>query len=91
MLVDDGRLALREAGQQFVQARVLVHTFAATPFNEVSAQGIAAAARARRAGENAMVELSTRRRGLAVATLVILAFLFALGLKIRRLPEPPAS
>jgi predicted CXXCH cytochrome family protein len=91
MLVDDGRLALRESRQQLVQARVLLHTFAAMPFNDVSAQGIAAAARARRAGENAMVELSTRRRGLAIATLIILAFLFALGLKIRRLPEPPPA
>jgi hypothetical protein len=36
-----------------------------------------------------MRELQVRRRGLAVATLVILAFLLTLWLKIQRLPLSP--
>lgn len=89
MLVDDGRVALREARQHQVQSRVLVHAFAAAPFVEASAQSVAAAQRAREAGDAALRELDVRRRGLAVATLLILAFLVALGLKIRRLRETP--
>jgi predicted CXXCH cytochrome family protein len=89
MLVDEGRLALREARQHQVQSRVLVHAFAAAPFAEAAGQGIAAAQRAHDAGEAAMRELDVRRRGLAVATLLVLAFLVTLWMKIRRLPAEP--
>jgi hypothetical protein len=34
-----------------------------------------------------MREIEVRRRGLAVATLLVLAFLVTLWLKIRRLPD----
>jgi len=86
MLVDQGRSALRDAREHEVQSRVLVHTFAAEPFTRTSAEGAAAARRAQDAGNAAMRELDVRRRGLGVATLLILAFLVTLGLKIRRLP-----
>jgi predicted CXXCH cytochrome family protein len=86
MLVDDGRLALRDARQHQVQSRVLVHAFAAGPFAEAAAQGVTAAQRARDAGTAAMQELDVRRRGLAVATLLVVAFLVTLWFKIRRLP-----
>jgi len=86
MLVDQGRSALRDAREHEVQSRVLVHTFAAEPFTMTSAEGAAAARRAQDAGNAAMRELEVRRKGLGVATLLILAFLATLGLKIRRLP-----
>ena len=86
MLVDEGRTAQREAREHQVQSRVLVHAFAAAPFAERAAAGIASARRAHEAGEAALQELQVRRRGLAVATLLVLAFLVTLGLKIRRLP-----
>lgn len=89
MLVDDGRLALREARQHQVQSRVLVHAFAAAPFGEAAGNGVTAARRAHAAGEAAMQELDVRRRGLAVATLLVLAFLVTLWVKIRRLPVEP--
>jgi predicted CXXCH cytochrome family protein len=89
MLVDEGRAALRDAREHQVQTRVLVHSFAAKPFGEAAGLGIGSASRAREDGEAAMRELQVRRRGLAVATLVILAFLVALWLKIRRLPLGP--
>jgi predicted CXXCH cytochrome family protein len=89
MLVDEGRAALRDAREHQVQSRVLVHAFAAQPFGETAAQGIMSAVRAQEDGDAAMRELQVRRRGLAVATLVILAFLFTLWLKIRRLPLSP--
>ena len=88
MLVDEGRLAFREARERQVQSRVLVHAFAAASFSTTAAAGLASARRAREAGDAAMQELQVRRRGLAVATLLVLAFLVTLGLKIRRLPPP---
>lgn len=87
MLVDDGRLALRKARDLQLHSRVLVHAFAPQPFADRVAEGVTAAGRAQAAGEGAMRELQIRRRGLAVATLLVLAFLVTLGLKIRRLPD----
>jgi hypothetical protein len=86
MLLDQGRTALREASEHQVQSHVLLHGFAAAPFAERAAAGIASAQRAQEAGDAALQELQVRRRGLAVATLLLLAFLVTLGLKIRRLP-----
>lgn len=88
MLVDEARVALQEAREQQIQSRVLVHAFADKPFADVAARGAEAAARAQQAGERALAELQTRRRGLAVATLFIVGFLITLGLKIRRLDRP---
>ncbi len=86
MLVDQGRSALRDAREHEVQSRVIVHTFAAEPFTRTSVEGAVAARRAQDAGNAAMRELDVRRKGLGAATLLILAFLVTLGLKIRRLP-----
>jgi predicted CXXCH cytochrome family protein len=87
MLVGEGRLALREARDHQLHSRVLVHAFAAKPFADMAAQGVTAARRAQEAGDAAMREIEVRRRGLAVATLLVLAFLVTLWLKIRRLPD----
>jgi predicted CXXCH cytochrome family protein len=91
MLVDNGRAALREAREHQIHARVLVHAFATGPFAATSDQGTAAARRAQTEGEDAMNELQFRRRGLVVATLVIIGFLVTLGLKIRGLPDTGSS
>jgi predicted CXXCH cytochrome family protein len=87
MLVDDGRLALRDARDRQLHSRVLVHAFAPRPFADIAAEGISATRRAQDAGDAAMREIEVRRRGLAVATAVILAFLLTLWWKIRRLTE----
>ena len=86
MLVDEGRLAFREAREHQVQSRVLLHTFAPAQISKTSAEGVASAQRAHEAGEAALRELQVRRMGLAIATLLVVAFLIALGLKIRSLP-----
>ena len=85
MLVDDGRAALREAKEHQIQARVLVHTFATTPFQNIANQGLRTAGQAQVVGEAALRELQVRRRGLLGATIVILGFLVTLAVKIRRL------
>ena len=86
MLVEDGKLALHNAAEAHVRMRVLVHTFAGPPFDEVLKEGVTAADQAHTVGTDAMNELRYRRRGLAVATVVILGFLVTLFVKIRRLP-----
>lgn len=86
MLVDEGRAAWREAREHQVQSRVLVHAFAVKPFADAATQGMAAARRGEDVGAAAMRDLQIRRRGLGVATLLVVVFLAALWLKIRRLP-----
>jgi predicted CXXCH cytochrome family protein len=88
MLVEDARLAVQEAREQHVQARVAIHTFTDEPFAGIAAKGLEAAQRAERAGHAALEELQSRRRGLAIATLLIVGFLATLWVKIRRLPVP---
>jgi len=86
MLVDDGLLALREAVQHQILGRVAVHSFTLEPIVKEADLSLAKAAEAEEAGYAALAELQYRRRGLAVATLVILGFLVVLGITIRRLP-----
>jgi predicted CXXCH cytochrome family protein len=90
MLVDEGQRALRAAREQQVQARVLVHAFAAEPLGAAAAEGAAAARRALDAGEAAARELQVRRTGLGITTLLIIGFLITLWIKIRRLPDLPS-
>jgi predicted CXXCH cytochrome family protein len=89
MLVDSARLAVQEAHEQRVQSRVAIHTFTDQPFTEIVATGLEAARRAEQAGQSALEELQNRRRGLGIATLLIVGFLVTLWVKIRRLPVPP--
>ena len=84
MLVDDGRAALRDARDHQIHSRVLVHAFATKPFADMAGQGLAAARQSQRVGEGALHELQVRRRGLLVATVVILGFLVTLWFKMRR-------
>jgi predicted CXXCH cytochrome family protein len=86
MLVDEGRLVLREAHERQILARVTVHAFSAKPFTETASPGVAEAARAEAIGAGALQELQFRRKGLAVATVLIVGFLVTLWVKIRRLP-----
>jgi predicted CXXCH cytochrome family protein len=87
MLVEDGTRALHDAAEAHVRLRVLVHTFASPPFDEVLKEGLTAADHAKSVGDDAMGELQYRRRGLALATLLILGFLATLYFKIRSLPK----
>jgi len=89
MLVDDGRTALREAREHQIQARVLVHAFAAQPFEDMAGQGLRLSRASQGIGQRALDEIQVRRRGLLAAVLVILAFLVTLGFKIRRLSADP--
>ena len=69
-----------------IEARVAVHAFAAKPFSTAADAGVKQATLAEQVGTQALADLQFRRKGLAVATVLILGFLITLGLKIRRLP-----
>jgi predicted CXXCH cytochrome family protein len=87
MLVDDGHAALREARQQQVLARLSIHAFAPGPITEPAGAALKSASTAAAIADAALEELQLRRRGLAVATIVIIGFLITLWIKIRRLPK----
>jgi predicted CXXCH cytochrome family protein len=85
MLVDDGRAALREARAHEIHSRVLAHTFATKPFQDMAGQGFRAARDAQAVAERALHDLQVRRLGLLGATSVIVGFLVTLWFTIRRL------
>jgi predicted CXXCH cytochrome family protein len=85
MLVDEGRTAMEEANEHRIHARVTVHAFALRPFDDMTKEALASVAHAERVGDEAMTELAYRRRGLIIATALILGFLVTLGWKIRDL------
>jgi predicted CXXCH cytochrome family protein len=89
MLVDEGMLILGRAREQQILSKVAMHGFELDPIVERVDAGLALSAEAEQYGDDAMVELQYRRKGLAVATLLILGFLITLGVKIRRLPSFP--
>ncbi len=86
MLVDDGRQAMRDAGERQIQARVAVHAFTEKAFSTAIDPGVKDAEQAEQIGHQALHELRIRREGLALSTLLILGFLATLWVKIRRLP-----
>jgi hypothetical protein len=74
-----------------VQLEVLVHTFSAAPrgrFEITREAGVKHARAALEAAQEALGELSHRRRGLVVALAFVALVLIGLALKIRQLPEP---
>lgn len=87
MLVDEGKIALREARDHQIHSRVLVHAFATKPFVALANDGLTAALRSQAIGGSALKELQVRRRGLFAATVVIVGFLVTLWMVIRRLPK----
>jgi cytochrome c553 len=73
-----------------VQLEVLVHTFSTAPqgrFEATREAGIGHAKAALEAAQEALDELSHRRRGLIVALAFVIFVLIGLALKIRQLPE----
>jgi hypothetical protein len=93
MEVSADRFALREAQDQVVEARVLVHSFDEQRFMAAVAAGLEGAEKGVSAGQRAFRELRQRRIGLAVSLVVILAVIVGLALKARELDRglPPGG
>lgn len=77
-----------------VQLEVLLHAFDVDEGSEFLAtheEGIAHVQAALEAGQHALDELAFRRRGLAIALVIILVVLIALGMKIREISVRDAA
>jgi len=66
-----------------VEARALIHSFDPPRLVKRGAEGLSAAAEARKAGFAALDEIQVRRKGLAISLILIVLVLVGLGLKIR--------
>jgi predicted CXXCH cytochrome family protein len=85
MEVSEAEVALIDANQTLVQARNLVHAFAAEPLQEQVKDGLAIATTAQEMGIAALAELDYRRKGLAASVFFIALIVVGLYLKIRQI------
>jgi hypothetical protein len=91
MEVSEDRFALQKAQDGLVEARVLVHGFDLKRFLDAAQPGVKSADEGIAAGNRSFAELRTRRAGLALSLLVIVAVIVALSLKAREIDRrsPP--
>jgi len=86
MSVRDQDVALDEARNRLVQARMEVHAFSpSSQVEPVTSEGLQILSGVERAAQRLLVELRFRRRGLIASVALILIVVGALALKIRRL------
>jgi hypothetical protein len=85
MAVGPDRFALKKAGDQLVESKVLAHGFDLGRFKEASTEGIKAAEAGLTAGHRAFAELRFRRKGLALSLIVIAAVIAGLAFKVRQI------
>ncbi len=85
MDVSDAVYSLKDVNQSLVEARVQVHSFAATSVESAAAPGLKIVAGAQKSALAAVDEYYFRRHGLGVATLIITLLAVLLFLKIRQI------
>ena len=85
MEVSKPKFELKEANDALTQARVLVHGVSADEVQKAIDPGLAVAAKAHQAGQDAFAELSFRRLGLAVSLVFILFLAGLIYLKVRQI------
>ncbi|HZU97486.1 MAG TPA: cytochrome c3 family protein [Planctomycetota bacterium] len=90
MEVAEGHVQLAAAREALVRSRVVVHAFAKARLDASVEEGRKATRAVMKASEAALAEHRTRRRGLAVASLCLLAFATLLALKARRIAKESA-
>lgn len=85
MEVSRPKFELREAIDGLTHARVLIHTSSPAEVDKVIAPGVSVAAKTYKAGEDALVELNFRRKGLVVSLFFILFLAVLVYLKLREI------
>jgi len=83
--VSNQELALTEAKSRLTLARTEMHTVNPTAVEAIIAEGTTILTGVDRAGQDGVVELRFRRRGLAISLGAILLLVVALGLKVRQI------
>jgi hypothetical protein len=86
MDVAEGEDHLEEARQGLMQARTLIHSFSQPVVDEKLDEVTASQEAAMEAAYTALEDFETRRRGLAISTLLLLLLTMGVGIKIRMLP-----
>jgi len=85
MEVGPPRFELIEAKDSLIKARAETHTLRVEKIKAITDPGRAVAEKTTKKGQELLVELQFRRKGLAASLLVIAAVLFALFIKIREI------
>ena len=88
MLVEEGGFSLRGSREQLINARVTVHAFAEALHRGRQRRRTRPRNGQSSPGDQAFAELETRRRGLAVAIVVIVGIPGRAVAEIRSLPSP---
>lgn len=83
--MSDQELALIEAQTRLTLARTEIHANNPAAVEAILAEGTAILAGVDRAGQDGVVELRFRRRGLAISLFAILLLVVGLGLKVRQI------
>ncbi|HXE74755.1 MAG TPA: cytochrome c3 family protein [Candidatus Xenobia bacterium] len=91
MEVGEARLALANAQEKLIKARVDVHAFNAARVEATVSSGLEFTAQARKMGKEALAELAFRRRGLALSLIIIAWVVLSLWLLIRHLERRSVS
>jgi len=87
MLMDEAEIALEEAHDEVVKARLAVHTVSGEAVGSHTTVSLEAAEKAIGLAKEAQHEISVRRRGLLVASIFIFLTIVLLLLKIRQIEE----
>ncbi|MFQ5607302.1 MAG: cytochrome c3 family protein [Candidatus Zixiibacteriota bacterium] len=86
MDAEEAEYQLRQASDELVKSRALVHAFAPDRVTEVTEQGAEFARQAAGGGADLLEQFTFRRRGFILSVIIILALSALLTLKIRTLP-----
>ena len=89
MEVSQPLFELNEAKTTLIKARATIHGFDQALLDKEVEPGVAVSEKAYARGVKAMNELQFRRKGLAISTLIILALIIGLILKIRQMERKP--
>lgn len=87
MEVSDAKFDLDEAKNSLTKSHTYIHSFSKERVEEIAKEGIDLAKKAKDKGEKAVDEFNFRRKGFAVAIVIILFLAVALYLKIRRMEK----
>ena len=82
---------LREAKQNMIQSRTMVHTFDALEVKAITAEGLALSQEAIDLAAMEIGKFNKRRLGFGLSTLAFVLLAFALYLKIRQIDEPKSD
>jgi predicted CXXCH cytochrome family protein len=85
MEVSKPRFELKGARDALTHARVLIHSSSIAEFDKVVGPGLEVAGKGYQAGQDALAELTFRRKGLAVSLVFVLFLAMLVYLKIRQI------